>query len=76
MLGFGCLLTAGAGNGITDAYTMTLSYYDMTCTPASVEPIFDIGTCVGMKSVVSTHTDRSIKNANYADLSVQQAETL
>ena len=30
------------GNGLTDFATMIPSYYDMTCTPASVPPIFDI----------------------------------
>ncbi|PPQ69455.1 hypothetical protein CVT26_002865 [Gymnopilus dilepis] len=40
------------GNGITDFYTMAPSYYDIACTPASVEPILDIGTCVRMKQAV------------------------
>ncbi|KAJ3556505.1 hypothetical protein NM688_g1992 [Phlebia brevispora] len=37
------------GNGCTDDITMTLSYYDMQCTPKSVPPIMDIGTCVAIK---------------------------
>ncbi|KAJ3753039.1 serine carboxypeptidase [Lentinula raphanica] len=40
------------GNGMTDYYTMVTSYYDMTCTPVSVEPVLDIGTCVGMKQTI------------------------
>lgn len=40
------------GNGMTDAFSMTLSYYDMQCTPASVEPFVGISSCVGMKHVV------------------------
>ncbi|KAJ3888611.1 serine carboxypeptidase [Lentinula edodes] len=40
------------GNGMTDFYTMVTSYYDMTCTAASVDPILDIGSCVTMKKVV------------------------
>jgi hypothetical protein len=31
-----------SGNGLTDIFTMRLSHYDMTCTPASVDPILDI----------------------------------
>ena len=42
------------GNGITDYFKMTLSYYDMMCTAASVAPILDIETCVGIKRTVST----------------------
>ncbi|KAJ3979316.1 Alpha/Beta hydrolase protein [Lentinula detonsa] len=40
------------GNGMTDYHTMVTSYYDMTCTSASVEPILDIGTCVAMKQII------------------------
>ncbi|KAJ3850914.1 serine carboxypeptidase [Lentinula lateritia] len=40
------------GNGMTDFYTMVTSYYDMTCTTASVHPILDISTCVTMKKVI------------------------
>ncbi|TFK38771.1 serine carboxypeptidase [Crucibulum laeve] len=40
------------GNGITDFYTMTASYFDMACTPASVAPILDIASCVRMKQAV------------------------
>jgi carboxypeptidase C (cathepsin A) len=30
------------GNGMTDVETMVTSYYDMECTPASVDPVLDI----------------------------------
>jgi len=40
------------GNGLTDFSTMIPSYYDMTCTPASLPPVLDISTCVRMKRVV------------------------
>ncbi|KIM38984.1 hypothetical protein M413DRAFT_447347 [Hebeloma cylindrosporum] len=40
------------GNGITDFYTMTASYYDMACTPASLPPILDISTCMRMKQAL------------------------
>jgi carboxypeptidase C (cathepsin A) len=30
------------GNGITDFVTMATSFYDMMCTPASLDPILDI----------------------------------
>ena len=30
------------GNGLTDYATMLPSYYDISCTPASVPPILDI----------------------------------
>ncbi|KAE9394304.1 alpha/beta-hydrolase [Gymnopus androsaceus JB14] len=40
------------GNGITDFETMVPAYYDMACTPASVEPVLDIGTCVAMKNTL------------------------
>ncbi|KAF9036904.1 serine carboxypeptidase [Hymenopellis radicata] len=41
------------GNGITDSIGMLLSYYDMTCTSASVPPVFDISTCVFMKTTLN-----------------------
>ncbi|KAK7047199.1 hypothetical protein VNI00_006865 [Paramarasmius palmivorus] len=40
------------GNGITDIYTMVISFYDMTCTPATVPPILSIDTCVRMKQAI------------------------
>ncbi|KAG7446141.1 serine carboxypeptidase [Guyanagaster necrorhizus] len=40
------------GNGLTEFATMTLSYYEMTCTFASVPPVLDISTCVRMKQVL------------------------
>ncbi|KAF8880906.1 serine carboxypeptidase [Gymnopilus junonius] len=40
------------GNGMTDSFKMILSYYDMACSPASVDPIVNIATCVGMKSTL------------------------
>ncbi|KZO96589.1 serine carboxypeptidase [Calocera viscosa TUFC12733] len=40
------------GNGITDFFTMLLSYYDMACTGASVPPILDISQCVRMKKAI------------------------
>ncbi|KAF8168542.1 serine carboxypeptidase [Crassisporium funariophilum] len=40
------------GNGMTDSFKMILSYYDMQCSPASVAPFVDVGTCVSMKSTV------------------------
>ncbi|KAH9934973.1 serine carboxypeptidase [Fomitopsis serialis] len=40
------------GNGCTDFATMVPSYYDMTCSPASVAPIMDISSCVRMKQAV------------------------
>ncbi|TFY76033.1 hypothetical protein EWM64_g7980 [Hericium alpestre] len=46
------LTSAMIGNGLTDPYTMTPSYYDMTCTPASVPPVLDINTCVRMKQAL------------------------
>jgi hypothetical protein len=45
-------MLACPGNGITDPFKIILSYYDMQCTPASVEPIFDIASCVAMKLTV------------------------
>jgi len=41
------------GNGLTDNYRMIPSYYDMACSPASVEPILDISACVRMKQATS-----------------------
>lgn len=38
---------------MTDSFKMILSYYDMACTPASVAPVVNIGTCVAMKGTVS-----------------------
>ncbi|KAF9077923.1 serine carboxypeptidase [Rhodocollybia butyracea] len=40
------------GNGMTDLETMMPSYYDMTCTPASISPILDISACVAMKNII------------------------
>lgn len=37
---------------MTDSFKMILSYYDMACSPASVSPVVNIATCVGMKSTV------------------------
>ncbi|KAI0058953.1 serine carboxypeptidase [Artomyces pyxidatus] len=47
------LTSAIIGNGLTDPTSMVLSYYDMTCTPASVPPVLDIGTCVRMKKALA-----------------------
>lgn len=38
-----------SGNGVTDVFSQILSYYEMSCTPASVTPPLDITTCVAMK---------------------------
>ena len=38
---------------MTDSFKMILSYYDMACSPASVDPVVNIGTCVAMKATVS-----------------------
>ncbi|KAI0047671.1 serine carboxypeptidase [Auriscalpium vulgare] len=46
------LTSAIIGNGMTDAFSMVQSYYDMTCTPASVAPVLDISTCVRMKKAL------------------------
>ncbi|GLB36810.1 putative peptidase S10 family protein [Lyophyllum shimeji] len=46
------LTSAIIGNGWTDAPSMVLSYFDMQCTPASLEPILDIATCVRMQRVL------------------------
>ncbi|KAF8991372.1 serine carboxypeptidase [Cyathus striatus] len=40
------------GNGMTDTVTMYLSYYDMQCTPASVDPVVGIASCVAHKSII------------------------
>ncbi len=39
---------------MTDSFKMILSYYDLQCTPASVEPFVDISTCVAMKKTVGS----------------------
>ncbi|KZT24355.1 serine carboxypeptidase [Neolentinus lepideus HHB14362 ss-1] len=39
-------------NGVTNRFTQITSYYDMQCTPASVEPITDISTCTRMKQAI------------------------
>ncbi|EIN08472.1 alpha/beta-hydrolase [Punctularia strigosozonata HHB-11173 SS5] len=41
------------GNGLTDAFEIMLSRYDMMCTPASVKPILPISKCIRMKEVVT-----------------------
>ncbi|KAI0033637.1 serine carboxypeptidase [Vararia minispora EC-137] len=40
------------GNGLTEPLDTLLSYYDMTCTPASTKPVVDISTCVRMKKAL------------------------
>jgi len=40
------------GNGYTDVKEMVLSYYDMTCTNASVLPVLSIEQCVRMRRSV------------------------
>ncbi|KZT24376.1 serine carboxypeptidase [Neolentinus lepideus HHB14362 ss-1] len=40
------------GNGQTDIFSMTLSFYDMTCTAASLPPVLPISTCVRIKQAV------------------------
>ncbi|EIN13164.1 serine carboxypeptidase [Punctularia strigosozonata HHB-11173 SS5] len=40
------------GNGVTDFYTLTPSKYEMMCTPASVDPILPVASCVRMKQAV------------------------
>ncbi|TFK48037.1 serine carboxypeptidase [Heliocybe sulcata] len=40
------------GNGQTDMFSMTLSFYDMTCTSASLPPILPISTCVRIKQAL------------------------
>lgn len=46
-----------SGNGLTDFFSMTAAYYEVACTPVSVEPILSIGTCVRMKQVVRASTN-------------------
>ncbi|KAA1475365.1 alpha/beta-hydrolase [Dentipellis sp. KUC8613] len=46
------LTSAMIGNGLTDHLTSLISYFDMTCTPASVPPVLDISTCTRMKKAV------------------------
>ncbi|KAF8879944.1 serine carboxypeptidase [Infundibulicybe gibba] len=41
------------GNGMTDSFAMTLSYFDIQCTSASVAPFIDIGSCVRMKATTA-----------------------
>jgi hypothetical protein len=43
---------ACSGNGMTDPFKMFLSYYDIQCTPVSVEPFLDIASRVAMKLMV------------------------
>ncbi|KAK0455790.1 serine carboxypeptidase [Desarmillaria tabescens] len=40
------------GNGLTEFASMTLSYYDIACTAASVPPVLNISTCIRMKQVL------------------------
>ncbi|KIJ51025.1 hypothetical protein M422DRAFT_59045 [Sphaerobolus stellatus SS14] len=40
------------GNGITDAFRMPTSFYDIQCTAASVEPFQEISACVRMKKAI------------------------
>ncbi|KAI0056758.1 alpha/beta-hydrolase [Artomyces pyxidatus] len=47
------LTSAMIGNGWTDINTMIPSYYDMTCTPASVPPVLGISTCIRMKKALA-----------------------
>lgn len=46
------LVSVMIGNGFTDQLSMTLSYYDMACTPASVPPVLGVKECVDMKENV------------------------
>ncbi|KAJ7499907.1 serine carboxypeptidase [Mycena latifolia] len=41
------------GNGLTDWATLSPSWYEIQCTPASHAPIQDIQTCVQMKARIS-----------------------
>ncbi|KAF7785226.1 hypothetical protein Agabi119p4_1391 [Agaricus bisporus var. burnettii] len=50
------------GNGVMDAYKTILSYYDIQCTPASVEPFVNITACVNMKNIVG-RCERWMKKA-------------
>jgi hypothetical protein len=45
-------LASTLGNGMTDPFKMILSYYDVQCTDASVDPFLDIFSCVRMKRMV------------------------
>ncbi|ESK86463.1 hypothetical protein Moror_9868 [Moniliophthora roreri MCA 2997] len=40
------------GNGVTHWYHILYSYFDMTCTGASVPPVFNISTCIPMKNAL------------------------
>ncbi|CCA73427.1 related to PRC1-carboxypeptidase y, serine-type protease [Serendipita indica DSM 11827] len=40
------------GNGITDSFTMATSYYDVTCTNASLQPLLPISTCARMRRAI------------------------
>ncbi|KAH7098183.1 peptidase S10, serine carboxypeptidase [Auriculariales sp. MPI-PUGE-AT-0066] len=40
------------GNGITDSSSMASTYYDMSCTNASLPPALPISTCVRMKQAL------------------------
>ncbi|KAG6900567.1 hypothetical protein C0993_008721 [Termitomyces sp. T159_Od127] len=46
------LTSAIIGNGWTDMLNTVLSYYDMVCTAASVQPIADIASCVHLKKLI------------------------
>lgn len=46
------LVSVIIGNGMTDPYKQVASYYDMSCTPASVPPVLDISTCIRMKKAL------------------------
>ncbi|TFY53350.1 hypothetical protein EVG20_g10154 [Dentipellis fragilis] len=46
------LTSAIIGNGYTDQLGMMLSYYDVTCTSASLPPIISISSCVRMKKAL------------------------
>ncbi|KXN82159.1 Carboxypeptidase Y [Leucoagaricus sp. SymC.cos] len=40
------------GNGMTDRIGTILSYYDMQCTPVSLQPFVDITSCVHLKQML------------------------
>ncbi|TFK72336.1 serine carboxypeptidase [Pluteus cervinus] len=46
------LVSAMIGNGVTNEFSLILSYYDMQCTGASVEPVVGISTCVALKAMI------------------------
>ncbi|KAI0051789.1 alpha/beta-hydrolase [Auriscalpium vulgare] len=46
------LASAVIGNGMSDPFEITYSYYDVVCTPASLPPIFSISECVRMKKAL------------------------